>query len=58
MSFCQCDSEIGNAHIIRIAEHAQGLVKAVKLVYKVAETNDVVSRSDAAMKAPELGSNW
>ena len=42
----------------RIAEHANGQVKAVKLVYKVSESDDAVSGSGSAIKAPELGSNW
>lgn len=41
-----------------LAEHAAGSVKAVKLVYKVAETEDTVNGDGATIEAPELGSNW
>jgi len=44
--------------MFRFAEFASGKVRAVKLVYKVSETGSAVSGREAAIKAPELGSNW
>jgi hypothetical protein len=42
----------------RIAEHGEGKVRAVKLVYKVDETNEEHSGHGAAVQGRELGSNW
>jgi hypothetical protein len=41
-----------------IAEHSEGKVRAVKLVYKVDETDEGVSGPDSAIQGRELGSNW
>jgi hypothetical protein len=45
-------------NVPRLKEHADGNVKAVKLVYKVAETKETSSGSSSVIKGPELGSNW
>jgi hypothetical protein len=42
----------------RLAEHANGEVKAVKLVYTVADTDGTNSQGEAAIKWKELGSKW
>ena len=45
-------------NLLRLAEHANGEVKAVKLVYKVADADGPESQGDAAIKWKELGSKW
>jgi hypothetical protein len=39
-----------------IAEHANGQVRAVKLVYKLSDTNDDVSGSGNSASAPKVES--
>jgi hypothetical protein len=46
------------ANVLSLAEHANGKVKAVKLVYKVGEVDGTVPEGDAAIKMTELGSKW
>lgn len=41
-----------------IAEHAEGKVRAVKLVYKVAETDEAQSGQDGTIQGRELGAKW
>ncbi|KAL5372953.1 hypothetical protein PMIN02_012516 [Paraphaeosphaeria minitans] len=41
-----------------IAEHGEGKVRAVKLVYKVDETDEGVSGLVSAIRGREIGSNW
>jgi hypothetical protein len=41
-----------------IAEHGEGKVRAVKLVYKVDETNQGQFGNGTAVQGRELGSNW
>jgi hypothetical protein len=45
-------------NLLRLAEHANGEVKAVKLVYKVADTDGADSQGEAAIKWKDLGSKW
>jgi regulator of RNase E activity RraB len=42
----------------RIAEHGEGKVRAVKLVYKVAETDEVHFSQGETVQGRDLGSNW
>lgn len=42
----------------RIAEHAEGTVRAVKLVYRVTETDDSESKKRTAVQGPGFGVKW
>jgi hypothetical protein len=42
----------------RIAEHSEGKVRAVKLVYKVDETDENQFGQETTVQGRELGSNW
>lgn len=57
----ECDQQAQLERVLTedsIAEHGNGTVKAVKLVYKVEETDEGKLEQGTAVQGRELGSNW